>query len=87
MIEDLHVDLGEGVGRRADEAEAVREEPARETDHGRSDHCRVDPIPRDVDARQLGSDLVVTERPERPADVRELERAKDEQQADEQADE
>ena len=85
--EDLHVDLGEAVGDRADEAEAVCVEPARQSDHGRADHCCVDPIPRDVDARQLGSDLIVAERLERPADVRELECAKDEQQADQQADE
>ena len=45
---------------------------------------RVDPVARDVHAGQLGRDLVVTERAKRPADVRELQRAEDDQEGDEE---
>ena len=69
----------------ADEPGAVGEEGARQADHRRAERRCVDPVPRDVDARELGGDLVVAQGAERPPDVRELERAEDDQEEDEQA--
>ena len=77
--------LVEAVRRRADEARAVGIDSAGQADHRRSHRRRVDPVPRDVDARELGGYLVVAEGAERPPDVRELEHAEDDQEADEHA--
>ena len=55
---------------------------ARQPDHRRADRRGVDPVSGDVDARELGGDLVVAQRPERPPDVRELECAEDDEEGD-----
>ena len=75
----------EAVRRRADEPHAVRVDRPCHPDHRRAHRRGVDPVPRDVDARELSSRLVVAERTERPPDVGELERAKDDQEGDEHA--
>jgi hypothetical protein len=45
-----------------------------EPDHPRAQRARKHPVPLDVDAGQLGGDLVVAQGAERPSDVRPLKR-------------
>jgi hypothetical protein len=65
----------------------VREDGAGDPQHGGADQAGVDPVAGHVDAGQLGGELAVAERTERPPDVGALERPEHHQEDHQQAQE